>query len=137
MEQVAGSLGRFRHATQRLVDWSLIPRRPELPNPRLLGFDLLLVDARRKLGENIKRYCPNAEFVVIIFNPADITGLTTLVHGGLQPGRVSTLAALDSTRLQTKLAQHFAIAQDEVTGCTTYGGHGEKTRVRGVSGSQI
>ena len=83
----------------------------------------------RGLGENIKRYCPQAEFVVIIFNPADITGLTTLVHSGLGAGRVSTLAALDSTRLQTKLAQHFGVAQDEVTGCTTYGGHGEKMAV--------
>jgi malate dehydrogenase len=83
----------------------------------------------RGLGENIKNYAPNAEFVVIIFNPADITGLTTLVHSGLKPGRVSTLAALDSTRLQTKLAQHFGLAQDEVTGCTTYGGHGESMAV--------
>jgi malate dehydrogenase len=67
--------------------------------------------------------------VVVIFNPADITGLTTLVYSGLQPGRVSTLAALDSTRLQSRLAQHFGVYQDEVTGCKTYGGHGEKMAV--------
>jgi malate dehydrogenase len=83
----------------------------------------------RGLGENIRRHCPNAEFVVVIFNPADITGLTVLVHSGLAPGRVSTLAALDSTRLQSRLAQHFGVAQDEVTGCKTYGGHGEKMAV--------
>src|SRR5947209_20432799 len=58
------------------------------------------------LGENIRRNCPGAEFVIIIFNPADITGLTTLVHSGLRPGCVSTLAALDRTRLQSTLAQH-------------------------------
>lgn len=81
------------------------------------------------LGESIKQHCPNAEFVVIIFNPADITGLTTLVHSGLKPGAVSTLAALDSTRLQSRLAQHFGVFQDEVTGCKTYGGHGEKMAV--------
>lgn len=81
------------------------------------------------LGEDIKKYAPGAEFVVIIFNPADITGLTTLLYSGLKPGYVSTLAALDSTRLQTKLAQHFGVAQDEVTGCTTYGGHGESMAV--------
>src|SRR5437763_1595448 len=81
------------------------------------------------LGEAIKQHAPGAEFVVIIFNPADITGLATLVHSGLKPGRVSTLAALDSRRLQTRLAQHFGVAQDEVTGCTTYGGHGEKMAV--------
>src|SRR5579872_6010916 len=51
------------------------------------------------LGESIRRHAPQAEFVVIIFNPADITGLTVLVHSGLKPGYVTTLAALDSTRL--------------------------------------
>ncbi len=81
------------------------------------------------LGEDIKRHAPGAEFVVIIFNPADITGLTTLVYSGLKPGFVSTLAALDSTRLQSRLAQHFGVLQDEVTGCRTYGGHGEKMAV--------
>ena len=83
----------------------------------------------RGLGEDIKRYAPNAKFVVVIFNPADITGLTALVYSGLAPGRVSTLAALDSTRLQTKLAQHFSVPQERVTGCRTYGGHGEQMAV--------
>ena len=66
---------------------------------------------------------------MVIFNPADITGLTTLVHSGLAPSKVATLAALDSTRLQTALSQHFKIAQDKVTGCRTYGGHGEQMAV--------
>ena len=83
----------------------------------------------KQLGLDIKAYAPGAEFVVIIFNPADITGLTTLIYSGLKPGYVSTLAALDSTRLQTKLSQHFGVLQDEVTGCTTYGGHGESMAV--------
>ncbi len=83
----------------------------------------------KQLGLDIKRYCPNCNFVIIIFNPADITGLATLVHSGLPAGRVSTLAALDSTRLQTALAQHFRIQQDSVTGCKTYGGHGESMAV--------
>jgi malate dehydrogenase len=83
----------------------------------------------RSLGENVRAHCPDAEFVIIIFNPADITGLTTLVHSGLKPGRVTTLAALDSTRLQTRLAQHFGVPPDDVTGCSTYGGHGEKMAV--------
>ncbi len=78
-----------------------------------------------QLGKDIKASCPAAKLVVIIFNPADITGLATLVHSGLAPSRVSTLAALDSTRLQTALSQHFGIPQHEVTGCRTYGGHGE------------
>jgi malate dehydrogenase len=82
-----------------------------------------------QLGRDVKTHCPGAKFVVIIFNPADVTGLVAQVHSGLAPGRVSTLAALDSTRLQTRLAQHFRVAQDEVTGCRTYGGHGEMMAV--------
>jgi malate dehydrogenase len=78
-----------------------------------------------QLGRDIKEYCPDLKFGVIIFNPADITGLVTLVHSGLGAGRIATLAALDSTRLQTALSQHFNIPQDDVTGCRTYGGHGE------------
>ena len=82
-----------------------------------------------QLGKDIKSFCPDVKFVVIIFNPADITGLVTLVNSGLAPNQVATLAALDSTRLQTALGQHFRIAQSEVTGCRTYGGHGEQMAV--------
>ena len=83
----------------------------------------------KQLGVDIKAHCPDAKFVIVIFNPADITGLTTLVHSGLPSTRVSTLAALDSTRLQSALAQHFGILQSKVTGCRTYGGHGEQMAV--------
>ncbi|MEM7394712.1 MAG: malate dehydrogenase, partial [Verrucomicrobiota bacterium] len=82
-----------------------------------------------QLGKDIKANAPGLKFGVIIFNPADITGLVTLVHSGLAPGRISTLAALDSTRLQTALCQHFKVAQDDVTDCRTYGGHGESMAV--------
>lgn len=82
-----------------------------------------------QLGKDIRQHCPDVKFVVIIFNPADITGLVSLVHSGLAPSKVATLAALDSTRLQTALAQHFGVRQDQVTGCRTYGGHGEMMAV--------
>ncbi|MBM4436025.1 MAG: malate dehydrogenase [Actinobacteria bacterium] len=79
-----------------------------------------------RLGRDIRAHAPNAKLVVIVFNPADITGLVTLVTSGLAPARVTTLAALDSTRVQTKLAQHFRVPQHTVTGCRTYGGHGQE-----------
>ncbi len=85
--------------------------------------------AAEELGENIKKYAPEAKFVVIIFNPADITGLVTLVHSGLKPNQVATLAALDSTRLQSALAKHFGVCQACVKNAYTYGGHGEKMAV--------
>lgn len=82
-----------------------------------------------QLGKDIKQYASDLKFGVIIFNPADITGLVTLVHSGLERGRIGTLAALDSTRLQSALAQHFGVAQSSVTGCRTFGGHGEMMAV--------
>lgn len=82
-----------------------------------------------ELGDNIKRYCPDVQHVVIIFNPADITGLVTLIHSGLKPSQVTTLAALDSNRLQSELAKHFGVLQSKVTRCRTYGGHGESMAV--------
>lgn len=83
------------------------------------------------LGKNIKEFCPDVKHVVIIFNPADLTGLVTLLYSGLKPSQVTTLAALDSTRLQSALAKKFGVMQSEVKGCATYGGHGEQMAVYG------
>lgn len=83
----------------------------------------------QELGQNIRKYCPNVEHVVIIFNPADITGLITLLYSGLKPSQVTTLAALDSTRLRSELCKYFKLPTDEVKNCRTYGGHGEQMAV--------
>ena len=80
-------------------------------------------------GENIKKYCPDVKHVVVIFNPADVTALTALIHSGLKPNQLTSLAALDSTRLQQALAHEFGVQQDKVTGAHTYGGHGEQMAV--------
>ena len=80
-------------------------------------------------GKNVKKYCPDVKHVVVIFNPADLTGLVVLLHSGLKPSQVTTLAALDSTRFQTALAEEFGVQQCKVTGCNTYGGHGEQMAV--------
>lgn len=82
-----------------------------------------------QLGKDIKSYCPDLKHLTIIFNPADITGLVALIYSGLKPSQVTTLAALDSTRLQSELAKHFGVEQSNVTGARTYGGHGEQMAV--------
>jgi len=102
------------------------PRKDGMTREDLLKGNALIAE---QLGKDVKQYCPDLKFLVVIFNPADITGLVALVHSGLHPSKVGTLAALDSTRLQTALSQHFGVAQDEVTGCRTYGGHGEMMAV--------
>ncbi len=80
-------------------------------------------------GKNVKKYCPDVKHIVVIFNPADLTGLVVLLHSGLKPSQVTTLAALDSTRLQTALSEEFGVLQSKVTGTYTYGGHGEAMAV--------
>lgn len=102
--------------------------------PRKAGMtreDLLVGNAKiaEQLGKDIKTYCPDLKHCVIIFNPADITGLVTLVYSGLKPSQITTLAALDSTRLQSALAKHFGLQQSQVTTARTFGGHGEQMAV--------
>ncbi len=82
-----------------------------------------------EFGQNVKKYCPDVKHIVIIFNPADITGLIVLLHSGLKPSQVTTLAALDSTRLRSELAKYFHVSMDSVENCRTYGGHGEQMAV--------
>ena len=82
-----------------------------------------------EFGKNVRQYCPEVKHVVVVFNPADITGLITLIYSGLKPSQVSTLAALDSTRLRSELAKYFKIPADEIVNSRTYGGHGEQMAV--------
>ena len=82
-----------------------------------------------QFGDYIKEYCPDVRHVVVIFNPADVTALTALIHSGLKPSQLTSLAALDSTRLQSGIAREFGVLQSEVTGACTYGGHGEAMAV--------
>ena len=120
------NIGEALDGASYLISSGGAPRKEGMTREDLLKGN---AEIAAQLGRDIKTYCPEAKFAVIIFNPADVTGLVTQVHSGLAPGRVSTLAALDSTRLQTRLAQHFRVSQDEVTGCRTYGGHGEMMAV--------
>ena len=82
-----------------------------------------------QFGDYIKKYCPDVKHVVVIFNPADVTALTARIHSGLKPNQLTSLAALDSTRLQQQLAMEFGVQQDKVTNAYTYGGHGEQMAV--------
>jgi len=93
--------------------------------------DLLRGNAQiaAQLGKDIKTYCSDLKHLTVIFNPTDITGLVALIHSGLKPTQVTTLAALDSIRLQSELAKYFHIKQNLVTNARTYGGHGEQMAV--------
>ena len=104
------------------------PRKEGMTREDLLAGNCKIAE---DLGMDIKRYCPDVKHVIIIFNPADLTGLVTLLYSGLKPNQVTTLAALDTTRLQSALAKKFNVMRSEITGCATYGGHGEQMAVFG------
>ena len=89
-----------------------------------------------EFGDFIKKYCPDVKHVVVIFNPADVTALTALIHSGLKPDQLTSLAALDSTRLQEAISQECGVPQFKVTNARTYGGHGEAMAVF-ASGIQV
>ena len=93
--------------------------------------DLLKGNAQiaEEFGKNVREYCPDVKHIVVIFNPADITGLITLLYSGLKPSQVTTLAALDSTRLQSELVKYFKLPASEIVNSRTYGGHGEQMAV--------
>lgn len=107
------------------------PRKAGMTREDLLAGNCKIAE---ELGKNIKQYCPDVKHVVVIFNPADLTGLVTLLYSGLKPSQVTTLAALDSTRLRSELAKKFGVKSDDITGCRTFGGHGEQMA---VFGSQV
>ena len=79
--------------------------------------DLLKGNAQiaEQFGKDVRQYCPDVKHVVVVFNPADITGLITLLYSGLKPSQVSTLAALDSTRLQDDRPLTKLIGSDELS----------------------
>jgi malate dehydrogenase len=109
--------------TKYLISSGGAPRKEGMTREDLLKSNC---EIARGLGQDIKKHAPDLELGIVIFNPADITGMTALLYSGLAPRKLITLAALDSTRLQTELALFFKVKQDKVTGCRTYGGHGEK-----------
>ncbi len=123
--------------TSYLVSSGGAPRKEGMTREDLLKGN---AEIASQFGKDIRTYCPNVEHVVVVFNPADITGLIVLLQSGIKPSQLSTLAALDSTRLQCAIAKHFGVPNSAVTNCRTYGGHGEQmavfassTKVNGMS----
>ena len=102
------------------------PRKEGMTREDLLRGNCQIAE---EFGKYVKEFCPDVKHIVVVFNPADLTGLVVLLHSGIKPECISTLAALDTTRLQEALSQEFGVQQCKVTGAHTYGGHGEAMAV--------
>lgn len=98
-----------------------IPRKPGMSRDDLIGIN---TGVMQSVGENIKKYAPNA-FVIVITNPLDVmVGIMQEVTG-FDPKKVVGMAGvLDSARFRYFLAEEFNVSVEDVT-AFVLGGHGD------------
>ncbi|HSK40979.1 MAG TPA: malate dehydrogenase [Arenibaculum sp.] len=98
-----------------------VPRKPGMSRDDLIGINTNVV---RSVGENIKKYAPNA-FVIVITNPLDVMVWVMQQASGLPANRVVGMAGvLDSARFRYFLAEEFGVSVEDVT-AFVLGGHGD------------
>ncbi|MEK0085707.1 malate dehydrogenase [Benzoatithermus flavus] len=98
-----------------------VPRKPGMSRDDLIGINTGVV---KTVGENIKKYAPNA-FVIVITNPLDVMVAVMQKVTGFKPERVVGMAGvLDSARFRLFLAEEFKVSVEDVT-AFVLGGHGD------------
>ncbi|MDR3424540.1 MAG: malate dehydrogenase [Alphaproteobacteria bacterium] len=98
-----------------------IPRKAGMSRDDLIGINTGVI---KTVGENIKKYAPNA-FVIVITNPLDVMVWAMQQVTGFPANRVVGMAGvLDSARFCAFLAQEFNVSVEDVYACVL-GGHGD------------
>ena len=98
-----------------------VPRKPGMSRDDLISINAGVV---KSVGENIKRYAPDA-FVIVITNPLDAMVWAMQKVTGLPPNKVVGMAGvLDSARFRWFLAEEFKVSVEDVT-AFVLGGHGD------------
>lgn len=98
-----------------------VPRRPGMSRDDLLEINATTI---RQVGENIRKYCPNA-FVIVVTNPLDVMVWVMREATGLPHHRVVGMAGvLDAARFRYFLAQEFNVSVEDVY-ASVLGGHGD------------
>jgi malate dehydrogenase len=98
-----------------------VPRKPGMSRDDLVDINTKVI---KSVGENIKKYAPNA-FVVVITNPLDAMVYVMKEVTGFAPNKVVGMAGvLDSARFSTFIAQEFNVSVEDVN-TFVLGGHGD------------
>lgn len=98
-----------------------IPRKPGMSRDDLIGINSGII---KIVGENIKKYAPDA-FVIVITNPLDAMVDVMQRVTGFSPNKVVGMAGvLDSARFRFFLAEEFGVSVEDVT-AFVLGGHGD------------
>ncbi len=98
-----------------------VPRKPGMSRDDLIGINTGIV---KSVGENIKKYAPDA-FVIVITNPLDVMVEVMQRVTGFDSSKVVGMAGvLDSARFRFFLADEFGVSVEDVT-AFVLGGHGD------------
>ncbi len=98
-----------------------LPRKPGMSRDDLIGINTSIIEA---VGENIKKYAPNA-FVIVITNPLDVmVDVMQRVTGFADNKVVGMAGVLDSARFSYFLAEEFGVSVEDIT-AFVLGGHGD------------
>lgn len=98
-----------------------IARKPGMSRDDLIEINTGVIQS---VGENIKKFAPNA-FVIVITNPLDVMVQVMQQVTGFTPKKVVGMAGvLDSARFRYFLAEEFGVSVEDVT-AFVLGGHGD------------
>jgi malate dehydrogenase len=98
-----------------------IPRKPGMSRDDLIGINTGIIET---VGENIKKYAPDA-FVIVITNPLDVmVDVMQRVTGFSDKKVVGMAGVLDSARFSHFLADEFGVSVEDIT-AFVLGGHGD------------
>ena len=98
-----------------------VPRKPGMSRDDLLAINTSIV---KTVGENIKKYCPNA-FVIVITNPLDAMVWVMQKVTGLPANKVVGMAGvLDSARFAYFLSEALGVSVADIS-AFVLGGHGD------------
>jgi malate dehydrogenase len=98
-----------------------LPRKPGMSRDDLIGINTSIIES---VGENIKKYAPDA-FVIVITNPLDVMVDVMQRVTGFPDNKVVGMAGvLDSARFSHFLAEEFGVSVEDIT-AFVLGGHGD------------
>ncbi|NBO17951.1 MAG: malate dehydrogenase [Proteobacteria bacterium] len=98
-----------------------VPRKPGMSRDDLLAINTGII---KTVGENIKKYCPNA-FVIVITNPLDAMVWVMQKVSGLPAHKVVGMAGvLDSARFAFFLSEALGVSVADIS-AFVLGGHGD------------
>lgn len=98
-----------------------LPRKPGMSRDDLIGINKNIITS---VGENIKKYAPDA-FVIVITNPLDVmVDVMQKVTGFDHKKVVGMAGVLDSARFKHFLAEEFNVSVQDVS-AFVLGGHGD------------